>query len=196
MDPKTTFRPEYDADVALSRPGGLSFPIRSRRACDPRLDIAHLLEQIESEVVRASVCSIFSSLLRLLDNLSVLEKLKEGPLTDDTKLALHHFRCDADSLVGRRDHQSRLAEEADREQSPVALSYEGLARGYERQGPDHLRDHGSGYVAPMPGAVRVSGRCRFWRSGDRLDAAVPDEASAEGRRPGRGNGHHPDQFQD
>jgi len=99
MDPKTTFRPEYDADVALSRPGGLSFPIRSRRACDPRLDIAHLLEQIESEVVRASVCSIFSSLLRLLDNLSVLEKLKEGPLTDDTKLALHHFRCDADSLV-------------------------------------------------------------------------------------------------
>ena len=51
------------------------------------------------EVVRASVCSIFSSLLRLLDNLSVLEKLKEGRLTDETKLALHHFRSDADSLV-------------------------------------------------------------------------------------------------
>ena len=99
MDPNTTFRRESDTGVAVSRPGGLSFPTRSRRTCDPRLDIAHLLELIEPEAVRASVCSIFSSLLRLLDNLSVLEKLKEAPVSEETKLVLHHFRSDADSLV-------------------------------------------------------------------------------------------------
>jgi hypothetical protein len=98
MDPNTTFRPEFD-DVALSRPGGLSFPSRSRRACDPRLDITHLLERIEPETVRGSVCTIFSSLLRLLDNLSVLAMLKEEPLAEETKIALRHYRSDADTLV-------------------------------------------------------------------------------------------------
>ena len=123
MDPMTTFRPESDADVALSRPGGLSFPARSRRAGDPRLDIAHLLEQIEPEAVRASVCSIFSSLLRLLDNLSVLEKLKEG-LTDETKFALRAFRADADSLV---DFMLATATKTDHVGEVLAQTLDGIS---------------------------------------------------------------------